>query len=232
MVSGRRHAWSWVSRTWLYDQFIEECIRRGADMVLNLAAGLDARPYRMALPADLTWIEVDLPELIQYKTEILKDEKPVCKLERVELDLADVDRRRELFAECGRRASGAVVITEGLIIYLDNAEVSTLARDLHAQPGFRHWILDLCSPGLLKILQKQIGPQLKQGGAPLKFGPPEGPGYFTPLGWNPISVRGLIKTAAKLKRLPFLFRLFALLPESTGKQGGRPWGGACLLERT
>jgi O-methyltransferase involved in polyketide biosynthesis len=38
-------------------------------MMVNLCAGLDARPYRMTLPSPLQWIEVDLPDLLAYKTE-------------------------------------------------------------------------------------------------------------------------------------------------------------------
>jgi O-methyltransferase involved in polyketide biosynthesis len=30
-------------------------------MIVNLAAGLDARAYRMQLPKTLKWIDVDLP---------------------------------------------------------------------------------------------------------------------------------------------------------------------------
>ena len=37
--------------------------------------------------------------------------------------------------------------------------------------------------------------------------------------------------AARLKRLSFQMRLMALLPESSGAQGSRPWAGVCLLER-
>jgi len=37
---------------------------------------------------------VDLPALVDYKEEILRDEKPACALERVRLDLADVPARR------------------------------------------------------------------------------------------------------------------------------------------
>ena len=51
-----RHTWSWVTRTYLFDQFITEQVQRGVDMVINLAAGLDARPYRMALPSSLKWM--------------------------------------------------------------------------------------------------------------------------------------------------------------------------------
>jgi len=56
MTGHDRHAWAWVMRTVLFDRFIAEEIAQGADMVVNLAAGLDARPYRMALPPALPWI--------------------------------------------------------------------------------------------------------------------------------------------------------------------------------
>src|SRR5215510_1619100 len=53
--SRMRSAWAWVMRTVLYDRIITQEVRAGCDLVLNLAAGLDARPYRMALPPTLKW---------------------------------------------------------------------------------------------------------------------------------------------------------------------------------
>jgi methyltransferase (TIGR00027 family) len=223
------HTWSWVTRTYLFDQFISEQVQQGVDLVINLAAGLDARPYRMALPATLQWIEVDLPEILTYKEEVLGSEKPVCALERVRLDLANTSARREQFEQWGRRASKALIITEGLIIYLTAEEVGSLAQDLAAPPSFRRWVLDLASPGLLRLLQKNMGAQLEQGGAPLKFGPEEGPPFFTRFGWKPIDVRSMLKTAARLKRLSLWMWLLSLLPESKGSQGSSPWSGICLL---
>src|SRR5215471_13631866 len=104
--------WSWVTRTYLYDHFISDQIRQGVDMVVNLAAGLDARPYRMAVPPTLPWVEVDLPDLFTNKEAILRNDKPVCALERVRLDLADISARRELFDRLGRSARKVLIITE------------------------------------------------------------------------------------------------------------------------
>src|SRR4026207_1422999 len=53
---GKRNEWAFVIRTFVFDQYIRERIAGGADLIVNLAAGLDARPYRMDLPPDLTWI--------------------------------------------------------------------------------------------------------------------------------------------------------------------------------
>src|ERR1700732_656244 len=83
-----RADWAWVGRTYLFDQLIVEQLGQGVDMVVNLAAGLDARPYRMDLPPTLQWVEVDLPGILDYKEEILAGERPVCALERVRLGLA------------------------------------------------------------------------------------------------------------------------------------------------
>ena len=224
-------AWAWVSRTVLFDQLIEEQVRAGADLVVNLAAGLDARPYRMALPPALKWVEVDLPDMLADKAEILAGEKPVCSLERVGLDLSDVSARRALFERLGRSASRVLVVSEGLLIYLTPEEVGALARDLASPGTFRNWALDIASPGLLKMIQKDSGAQLSAAGAELKFGPAEGPGFFVPHGWKPVDIRSPLKTGARLKRLSFGLRLIAMLPESSGPQGSRPWSGVCLFER-
>jgi methyltransferase (TIGR00027 family) len=226
---GNKNVWTWVTRTYLFDQFVTEQVREGVDMVINLAAGLDARPFRMSLPSTLQWIEVDLPDILAYKEEILSQEKPVCALERVGLDLSDVSARHDLFEQLGRRAKRVLILSEGFITYLSPDEAGALARDLAVPPSFQRWVLDMGSPGLLKMLQKRMGPHLSQAGAPFKFGPPEGPDFFVPFGWKPINVRSLFKTAAKLKRLPFFLHLMSFLPESKGPQGSNLWSGICLF---
>lgn len=226
-----RATWAWVMRTYLYDQFVNEQMQQGVDMVVNLAAGLDARPYRMALPGSLKWIEVDLAGILDYKEEILGAEKPVCQLERIRLDLSDINGRRELFSQLGRRSAKTLIITEGLLIYFTADEVGALARDLAAPPSFQRWLADVASPGLLRLLQKNMGPQLAQSGATFRFGPKEGPGFFVPYGWTPADVRSPLKTAARLNRLSFGMWLLSHLPASNGAQGSRPWSGICLLAR-
>jgi methyltransferase (TIGR00027 family) len=228
---GNKNVWSWVTRTYLFDQFVTEQVREGVNMVINLAAGLDARPYRMGLPSTLQWIEVDLPDILTYKEKILAGEKPVCALERVRLDLADVGARRRLFEQLGQRAKRVLILSEGFITYLSPEEAGALAKDLTIPPSFQRWVLDMGSPALLKMLQKRMGTQLSQAGAPFKFGPPEGPEFFTPFGWKPIDVRSLFKTAAKLKRLPFFLHLLSFLPESKGPQGSKIWSGICLFAK-
>lgn len=224
-----RATWAWITRTYLYDEFIRWQIEQGADTVVNLAAGLDTRPYRMSPPSGLRWVEVDLPGILAYKEAILGDEKPACSLERVRLDLCDVQGRRKLFSCLGQRAKRALVIAEGLLIYFSPGEVGALAEDLAAVPAFQYWVLDICSPGLLKMLREGMGRQIGQGNAEFKFAPEEGPEFFGPHGWRAEDVRSMLKTAAGLKRLNLWMRFLSLLPEPNGRQGSRPWSAVCLF---
>ncbi len=230
MRFAQRHSWSYVARTWLVDQIVEREAQQGADMVINLAAGLDSRPYRMQLPASLRWVEIDLPDMLNYKQEVLAAERPVCALERVPLDLRDTDARRALLHRLGSEAKRALVISEGLIIYLEPEQAAELARDLSAS-NFRRWAIDLASPALLKMLQKTLGGPLAEAGSPLKFAPPEGPAFFASYGWELVEANSLLHTAAKLKRLTFGMRLLSLLPDPAGRKPDKPWGGVCLFEK-
>jgi methyltransferase (TIGR00027 family) len=229
LPDGNKHEWAWVARTYLFDLFLSRAIQDGADMVVNLAAGLDARPFRMNLPTTLQWVEVDLPDIVSYKEEILGKEQPRCRLERIALDLSDVAGRHALFAKLDTRATKIVVASEGLLIYFTAEEVGTLAEDLFVGKRFQSWIIDLASPGQLRLMQRTTGKQLSEAGAAFKFGPPEGPQFFARYGWEPKEVQGLLKTAAQFKRAPV--ELLSLLPEPKGKFGNYPWTGVCLLAK-
>lgn len=228
-----RNTWSWISRTYLFDAFILEQLRDGCDMVINLAAGLDARPLRMDLPSSLKWIEVDLPEIIAYKEEVLASDAPNCQLERFALDLSNVAARRELFQQLGKRADKALIVTEGLLIYFTEDEAGSFAEDLSAVSTFQRWILDLTSPGLLKLLKEKMGTEMGEG-AVLRFASAEGPDFFRRFGWEPLVTKSLLKTAKKIKRLPTFLRLLApLTPDvPTVKQSKRPWGGVGVFKNS
>jgi methyltransferase (TIGR00027 family) len=232
MPFAQRHSWSYTARTWLVDQVIEREVQQGTDMVINLAAGLDSRPYRMQLPALLRWVEVDLPDMLNYKQEVLAAERPVCAVERVPLDLRDTAARRVLFQRLGGEAKRVLVVSEGLIVYFEADGAAELARDLSSPFSFRLWVTDLASPALLKMLQKAIGGPLVEAGSPLKFAPREGPEFFARYGWKVLETRSLLHAAAKLKRLSFGMRLLSLLPDPAGRKPDKPWGGVCVLENS
>src|SRR5262249_32896164 len=54
-LANQNMEWSVVARTHAFDRFLIRELAAGADQVLNLAAGLDTRPYRLDLPPSLRW---------------------------------------------------------------------------------------------------------------------------------------------------------------------------------
>src|SRR5438876_3182825 len=153
MPKGRSFAWPMIVRTSLFDEIILRLAGQ-IDTVLNLAAGLDARPYRLALPPSLKWVDVDLPPIIDYKRGVLAAEKPRCEVEFVALDLADRAARRELFARVGASGKRVLVATEGLLVYLTREQVGEIATDLHEQPSLRYSLTDIVSHFIPGLIQK------------------------------------------------------------------------------
>ena len=234
MKDGLRMAWPMILRTYLMDEIILREIKNGTDTVLNLAAGLDVRAFRMALPETLHWIDVDHPHMVEYKSDAMKAEQPVCRYEAVPLDLADVEARRGLFARVNNGARRVLVITEGLLIYLDEPSVVGLANDLHTQPRFARWLSDLASPGLLKMMSKGWGKTVAAGNAPFLFGPADGPKFFERLGFAELEWRAFFDEGIRLNRtfpMAKFFRFIGRFSSAKRKAEFRYFSGVMLLGR-
>ena len=235
MPRGRQMAWPMIVRTAVFDEIILDSIRRrGVDLVLNLAAGLDARPWRLELPPELRWVDVDLPEMTEYKRGVMQGEAPRCRYEAVSADLADAVQRAGVFARVAQGASQALVVTEGLLVYLSEAEVGALASALHEQPAFRWWLTDLASPQLMKWMQKSWGKQVGRGNAPFRFAPEAGPGFFARFGWREAEWRSTFEDAHRLRRemkLAWLYRLVLRISSERRREEFRRFSMNLLLER-
>jgi methyltransferase (TIGR00027 family) len=204
MPRGEILQWALVLRTTAIDRLIERALERGVDTVLNLGAGLDTRPYRMKLPARLRWVEVDLPQIIELKRERLAGHAPACQLELVALDLSDVERRRLLFSEQARRAERVLVLTEGVLPYLDVDEASSLAADLHAAPAFQYWIQDFYHGKMPHGWRKRLA------AAPVRLELEDWFGFFELHGWRPLERVHSMEEAKRIGR-PFPQPFFGML---------------------
>jgi len=236
MQRGRAWAWPMIVRTAVLDELILRTIQRdGVDTVLNLAAGLDTRPYRLPLPPALRWVEADFPDVIAYKQEQLRGARPACVLEHEGIDLTDVGRRRTLFARIGAAARQVLVVSEGLLIYLTPQQVAALASDLAAPAPFRWWLIDLASPRLLKMMEKTWGRATAAGNAPFQFAPAEGSQFFRARGWQEAEFRSMWEESLRLRRtmpLAWLWNLIARLYPKSKREEFRRMSGVALLERT
>ena len=225
--------WNVVVRTVIIDTFIQNLVKQGVDLVLNLGAGLDARPYRMDLPSSLRWIEVDYPHMIEHKAKLLSNEVPKCQLERVGLDLANAAERAALFAGVNSGAKKVLVLTEGVIPYLSNEEAASLANDLAKCPNFTFWILDYISPRVTKYLQSKRRLKVMKN-APFKFAPKDWFEFFAHEGWKVYEPHYLADVSIRLGRPiphPWWVGLLQLFTSKKQREEGRKFTGYFVMER-
>jgi methyltransferase (TIGR00027 family) len=207
-------AWAVAIRTVLIDAFVQSAISSGIDTVINLGAGLDTRPYRMHLPSSLHWVEVDYPSLMEGKTANLSSEVPMCSIERIGLDLTEVDARRRLFDRIWMTSRRAMVLMEGVLGDLNVHEAGELADDLRSQPGCESWVIDYFSPRLLVDYQKHQ----PHGSVPVRFDPPSWEAFMTEHGWRIKEIRFIGEESERLhrpvplSRLDKIMRLFTSRP--------------------
>src|SRR5690349_19688347 len=115
----QRMARGMACRTRFYDQFFLEATRSGIGQVVILASGLDSRAYRLAWPAGTVVYEVDMPEVIEFKTLTLGDlgAEPTAERRTVAIDLRD-DWASALQTAGFDAQAPSAWSAEGLLVYL------------------------------------------------------------------------------------------------------------------
>ncbi|MGN6365277.1 class I SAM-dependent methyltransferase [Asticcacaulis taihuensis] len=234
----RAMAWSMALRTYIIDSYIMEAIAGGVDCVVNLGAGLDTRPYRLALPPDLLWIEVDFANIVTFKNETLTNDLPLCRLERIVCDLSQDADREALLADVNSRGRNILVLTEGVIPYLSNEAVAALAKNLREQSHITHWITDYFSPFFLGLAARGAIVKQLQKNAPFRFNPgpapDDWPRFFASNGWQIEAMRFIGEEGRKLGRdLPanWLMRMMMRFAREERLRPYRQMNGYALLKK-
>jgi methyltransferase (TIGR00027 family) len=203
-------------RTSVMDRLILDTVARlNVDLILNIGSGLDTRPWRLDLPERLTWMDVDLPAVLDHKSQTLANYKPNCQYRSVGADILQSAQRKGILHECSD-AGRVLVITEGLLVYLRPTEVEDLARDLHSQPACMWWLTDLAGPKALERLRSEWAPKLPN--IEFHFAPADSTSFFARVGWREAEFHSSAQEARRLRRappLPWLARiLIAFSPTS------------------
>lgn len=231
---GESMAWAMVVRTAVLDELVLRCVNQGCRTVVNLGAGLDTRAYRLALPAKLRWLDVDLPDMVAYRRDCLDEVTAVCDHADMAADLSDAKARARVLASVSQGSGPVLVLTEGLLLYLAPGQVSNLARELHAQPLARWWLTDLITPVLMQMMGMRWRTQLAKASAPFRFAPTDSAAFFGALGWREAEFRSTWKESLRLNRsapLAWMWGSFspALLPGANERL--HRMSGIALLER-
>ena len=143
-------------RSRFLDELLLEALAPGTiATVASVGCGLDTRPWRLALSPGLRWIEVDFPDMLDFKEERMAGEPLHCRRERLTADVNDPEQRRALYAAIG--SGPALMITEGLLMYLPGATVDALAAECWQQSGVARWMIDATTTAFMKAVQVDPG---------------------------------------------------------------------------
>jgi methyltransferase (TIGR00027 family) len=115
----RRAAEGMTVRTRWFDSLFLDATAAGVRQAVILAAGLDARAYRLPWPDGTTVYELDQPEVIDFKTNTLADmgAKPKAERHTIAIDLRN-DWPKALLDNGFDPTRPTAWIAEGLLIYL------------------------------------------------------------------------------------------------------------------
>ena len=139
-------------RTKFLDDGMVRAVTEGTlTQAVILAAGMDARAFRLEWPAGLTLFEVDRDDIFEHKETILArlNAKPACDRRVVRADLSQPWTQTLIDAGFDPQRPAAF-LTEGLLMYLDEPGVTRLLGAIGrlAAPG--SWIgMDLVNTSML-----------------------------------------------------------------------------------
>jgi len=176
-----------VIRTkFLDDVVVQEASKdKGIKQFVNLACGCDTRQFRLPLPSDATFYELDFSEVINWKQKCLAGETPKCKLVSIGVDLRDTDLWKKKLLSCGYNSNQrSLWIVEGLLYYLSSSAALSLLKSISSMvaPGS---ILagDLVTDSSLRR-PHPVPKFLEQVGSPMIFGLDEPEKALLECGWK------------------------------------------------
>jgi methyltransferase (TIGR00027 family) len=182
--TGERSMVQIVVRTRFLDDALLRAVRT-AHQVVIVAAGMDARAYRLAWPDGAVVYELDQPAVIAAKNDVLAKDEPRCRRAAVGVDLAD-DWPTALTESGFDPNAPTVWLIEGLLQYLDEDAVRTLFDRVNrlSAPGST-LLYDVVGKTLLESpMMAPLVKAMAERGSPWLFGTDEPGDLAERHGWS------------------------------------------------
>ncbi|WP_082559876.1 MULTISPECIES: class I SAM-dependent methyltransferase [unclassified Lysobacter] len=135
-------------RAKVLDDWAREWLAQHPDtIVLHLGCGLDTRVFRINPRSDLDWIDIDYPDVIQLRRELLPERYGSYRM--LAMDVSDPDWLAPI---AGGRP--ALIISEGLFPYLSESAARALVQRVIDRFPRGQWLCDIYSRLALRLLQR------------------------------------------------------------------------------
>jgi methyltransferase (TIGR00027 family) len=187
-ATGAENAFIPVRVRW-FDDAVLAAVGQGLRQVVLLGAGLDTRPYRLDLPADLDWYEVDRAEVFADKQPVLDGAVPRCRRWTVGADLAG-DWAAALSAAGFRGDRRTLWVAEGLLFYLAEESIFALLRTAaRLSPPDSLLLADVMgATGLRSPAMQPYRDHCAREGLPPPYGSDDPEALLRSGGWRPDSI--------------------------------------------
>lgn len=128
-----------IVRTRFFDDFLKRVMETfPIRQVVLLAAGLDTRAYRLPWPDHTRLFELDQPQVLEYKEQVLTEAgaQPMCERKVIPVDLTGTWFEALLQAGFQPQQPSAWLL-EGLLLYLPQATMTRILNEITnlATPG-------------------------------------------------------------------------------------------------
>jgi methyltransferase (TIGR00027 family) len=159
------------ARTKFFDDYVRNASAEGVRQIVLLAAGLDARAYRLSWPAGTVVFELDQPEVLEFKRAVLADhgDAPAAERREVAVDLRE-DWPKALRNSGFDPAKPSAWLAEGILMYLPGRAQERLCTgiDSLAASG-SHVALEEMQPMPASALEAKRAEERAQPDQPGKF---------------------------------------------------------------
>ena len=178
-----------VIRTRFFDDFLlDACRRSGVRQVVLAAAGLDTRAFRLNWPPQVRLYEMDLPEVLDAKEEVIEaaGARAICERYTLRVDLSQEAWPEALLAVGYKPERPSVWLIEGLLFYLTRAAVHGLLEKVGALTVTGSLLgLDVMNRGLFfSPVAWPMQAALARLGAPGQFGTNDPEKLMARHGWE------------------------------------------------
>ena len=181
-----------IARHYLIDAGLQELLaRQPASTVILVGAGFDSRAFRFNTGE---WIEIDEPAVIERKNEILPPIKCSNTLTRIAIDFT-TEKLSDKLAPYSTREN-IIIVLEGVLMYLTDAEKKTLLDTLTALFPKHHLFCDIMSRYFFDKVGHRIHKHFAMHGSPFKDLHAIQEALYLSYGYTLIDVQSTIRTAS------------------------------------
>lgn len=137
-----------LARTILLDRMVGDFLRSEPEAtVINIACGLDTRVYRLD-NGRVRWYNLDLPEVLQIRRRLLEE---TGRISTIACSAMDERWAGEVQPSAGR----VLVVVEGLVMYLTEADVRQILSIICRQFAEAEIIMETMNPFIMRHMKER-----------------------------------------------------------------------------